>query len=170
MSVYEATTPRPPDGRAVTTNTVDRPGLALLVVAAAQFLIVMDATVVTVGLPSIGASLGMRPTNLSWVLTGYALAFGGLLLTGGRTGDLLGARRTYRAGLLLLMVTSFVGGVATSGAVLIAARIGQGAAAAFIAPAALTLLATTFPAGPARTRAMGVYGAMSGLGPVAGLL
>ena len=171
MAAHEATTSRSPDGRAGTaTKPVDRPGLALLVVAAAQFLIVMDATVVTVGLPSIGASLGMPPANLSWVLTGYALAFGGLLLTGGRTGVLLGARRTYRAGLLLLVLSSLAGGVATSGAALIAARIGQGAAAAFIAPAALSLLATTFPAGSARTRAMGVYGAMSGLGPVAGLL
>lgn len=167
MSVQEATIARaagPPH------QTTGRHGLALLVIAAAQFLIVMDATVVTVGLPSIGTTLGMQPADLSWVLTGYALAFGGLLLTGGRTGDLVGARATYRAGLLLLVVTSLVGGLATSGAVLIGARIGQGVAAAFIAPAALSLLATTFPAGPARNQAMGVYGAMSGLGPVVGLL
>jgi EmrB/QacA subfamily drug resistance transporter len=162
MSAYEAP--------ASVERRSGRPGPALLVIAAAQFLIVMDATVVTVGMPSIGAALGMRPANLSWVLTGYALAFGGLLLTGGRTGDLLGARRTYRAGLLLLVATSLLGGLATSGAALIAARVGQGAAAAFVAPAALSLLATTFPAGLARARAMGVYGAMSGLGPVAGLL
>ena len=175
MSAYEAPTLSPPDvppeAPAVAASQPSaRPGLALLAIAAAQFLIVMDATVVTVGLPSIGAALGMQPANLSWVLTGYALAFGGLLLTGGRIGDLLGARRTYRAGLLLLVVTSLLGGLATGGAVLIAARIGQGVAAAFIAPAALSLLATTFPAGSARTRAMGVYGAMSGLGPVVGLL
>lgn len=167
MSVQEPTIVRaagPPH------DTAGRYGLALLVIVAAQFLIVMDATVVTVGLPSIGAALSMQPDALSWVLTGYALAFGGLLLTGGRITDLLGARRTYRTGLLLLALTSLAGGLATSGAILIAARIGQGVAGAFIAPAALSLLATSFPTGPARTRAMGVYGAMSGLGPVVGLL
>jgi EmrB/QacA subfamily drug resistance transporter len=167
MSVYEAPTLSPATGPPEAGRKLDP---ALLVIAAAQFLIVMDATVVTVGLPSIGSALHMQPSDLSWVVTGYALAFGGLLLTGGRTGDLLGARRTYRAGLLLLVVASSAGGLAVSGAVLIAARIGQGVAAAFIAPAALSLLATTYPAGPARTTAMGVYGAMSGLGPVAGLL
>jgi EmrB/QacA subfamily drug resistance transporter len=166
MSVHEAPT-LPASGPQEAGRKLDP---ALLVIAAAQFLIVMDATVVTVGLPSIGSALHMQPSELSWVVTGYALAFGGLLLTGGRAGDLLGARRTYRAGLMLLVVASLAGGLAVSGAVLIAARIGQGVAAAFIAPAALSLLATTYPAGPARTRAMGVYGAMSGLGPVAGLL
>jgi EmrB/QacA subfamily drug resistance transporter len=171
MSSHDVSTLSPPAAPPlVARKSIRRPGLALLVIAAAQFLIVMDATVVTVGLPSIGTSLGMRRADLSWVLTGYALAFGGLLLTGGRIGDLLGVRRTYRAGLLLLVGTSLLGGLATGGAVLVAARVGQGAAAAFIAPAALSLLATTFPAGPARIRAMGVYGAMSGLGPVVGLL
>jgi EmrB/QacA subfamily drug resistance transporter len=171
MSASEAPALSPPDAPAVGAHmSPGRQGLALLVIAAAQFLIVMDATVVTVGLPSIGTSLGMQPADLSWVLTGYALAFGGLLLTGGRTGDLLGARRTYRAGLVVLLVTSLLGGLASSGPVLIAARIGQGVAAAFVAPAALSLLATTFPTRPARTKAMGVYGAMSGLGPVVGLL
>ncbi len=156
-----------------TATTVARsPALtrALLTIVAAQFLIVMDGTVVTVGLPNIGAALGMADADLSWVLTGYALTFGGLLLVGGRLGDLFGHRRVYRAGLGLLILTSLAGGFAINGGMLIAARVGQGLAAALIAPAALSLLTTTFTTETARNKAMGVYGAMSGLGPVVGLL
>jgi EmrB/QacA subfamily drug resistance transporter len=145
-------------------------GRALLAVVAAQFLIVMDGTVVTVGLPNLGAALGMADAALSWVLTGYALAFGGLLLVGGRLGDLFGHRRVYRAGLVVLISASLVGGLAVNGGMLIAARVGQGLAAALIAPAALSLLTTTFAAESERNKAMGVYGAMTGLGPVVGLL
>lgn len=143
---------------------------ALAAIVAAQFLIVMDGTVVTVGLPKIGAALGMAEAELSWVLTGYALTFGGLLLVGGRLGDLLGHRRVYRAGLLLLILASLAGGFAINGGMLLAARVGQGLAAALIAPAALSLLTATFTTESPRNKAMGVYGAMTGLGPVVGLL
>ncbi|GGS45198.1 MFS transporter [Actinokineospora fastidiosa] len=147
-----------------------RPSLALLVIAAAQLLIVMDGTIVTVGLPAIGTGLGMAETDLDWILTAYALAFGGLLLAGGRAGDLLGRRRLFRVGLVVFLAASVLGGVAQNGGMMIAARVLQGIGGALIAPAALSLLADTFPAGPARNRALGVYGAMGGLGAVVGLL
>ncbi|MEV0590377.1 MFS transporter [Nonomuraea cavernae] len=148
----------------------ERPGLALLVIAAAQLMLVLDGTIVNVALPSIQSSLGIAQADLNWVLTAYALAFGGLLLIGGRAGDLFGRRRVFRLGLVVFTVASLLGGLAPTGAVLIAARALQGVGAAIAAPTALSLLATTFPAGPARTRALGVYGAMGGLGSVVGLL
>ncbi|MGQ4267983.1 MFS transporter [Nocardiopsis changdeensis] len=148
----------------------DRSGLALLVMAAAQLLMVMDGTIVTVGLPVIGADLRIPEGELDRVLTSYALAFGGLLLVGGRAGDLWGRRRLFRVGLVVFLLASLLGGAAGSGAVLITARVLQGVGAAIVAPAALSLLAETFPAGPRRNRALGVYGAMGGLGSVVGLL
>ncbi|MEV4222335.1 MFS transporter [Nonomuraea sp. NPDC049725] len=157
----------------MTTRTAPRTetrGLALLVIAAAQLLMVMDGTIVTVGLPVIGAGLGIAETDLDWVLTSYALAFGGLLLAGGRAGDLFGRRRLFRAGLVVFLAASLLGGLAGNAAVLIAARVLQGVGAAIVAPAALSLLTDTFPAGPERNKALGVYGAMGGLGSVAGLL
>ncbi|MDI5979254.1 MFS transporter [Amycolatopsis magusensis] len=149
---------------------VSRTGLALPVIAAAQLLIVMDGTIVTVGLPVIGAGLRIAESDLDWVLTAYALAFGGLLLAGGRAGDLFGRRRLFRAGLVVFLLASLLGGVAQTGGTLIAARVLQGVGGAIIAPAALSLLADTFPEGPRRNKALGVYGAMGGLGAVAGLL
>ncbi|MFI7453627.1 MFS transporter [Nonomuraea sp. NPDC049714] len=148
----------------------ERSGLALLVIAAAQLLMVMDGTIVTVGLPVIGAGLRIAEADLDWVLTSYALAFGGLLLAGGRAGDLFGRRRLFRAGLVVFLAASLLGGVAGNGTVLIIARVLQGVGAAIVAPAALSLLADTFPAGPRRNKALGVYGAMGGLGSVVGLL
>jgi EmrB/QacA subfamily drug resistance transporter len=145
-------------------------GLALLVIAAAQLLIVMDGTIVTVGLPVIGSGLGIAQADLDWVLTSYALAFGGMLLAGGRAGDLFGRRRLFRAGILVFLLASLLGGVAQNGGMLIAARVLQGVGGAIIAPAALSLLADTFPAGRERNKALGVYGAMGGLGSVVGLL
>ncbi len=147
-----------------------RQGLALLVIAAAQLMLVLDGTIVNVALPSIGSSLEVASGNLNWMLTAYALTFGGLLLVGGRAGDLFGRRRVFRAGLVLFAGASMLGGLAPTGDVLIAARALQGAGAAIAAPTALSLLATTFPAGPARAKALGVYGAMGGLGSVVGLL
>ncbi|MEV0650904.1 MFS transporter [Phytomonospora sp. NPDC050363] len=143
---------------------------ALPVIAAAQLLMVMDGTIVTVGLPNIGRGLAMTDGDLNWVLTAYALTFGGLLLAGGRAGDLFGRRRLFRGGLVLFTVASLLGGVATNGGLLITARALQGLAAAVIAPAALSLLADAYPPGPGRNKALGVYGAMGGLGSVAGLL
>jgi MFS family permease len=137
----------PPSGR--------RLGLALLVIAAAQLMLVLDATIVNVALPSIQRALRMRTADLTWVLTAYGLAFGGLLLAGGRAGDLFGRRRVFRVGLLVFTLASLVGGLATTGAVLVAARAGQGAGAAMAAPTALSLLATTFPRGRRATRRWG---------------
>ncbi|GAA0952975.1 MFS transporter [Actinocorallia libanotica] len=152
------------------TRSGDKSGLALLVIAAAQLLLVMDGTIVTVGLPVIGSSLGIAESDLDWVLTSYALAFGGMLLAGGRIGDVFGRRRLFRIGLAVFLFASLLGGVAQNGGTLIAARMLQGVGGAIVAPAALSLLADTFPAGPARNKALGVYGAMGGLGSVVGLL
>ncbi|WP_214415023.1 MFS transporter [Sphaerisporangium fuscum] len=157
--------------RTTSRDTSPRRGaLALPVIAAAQLLMVMDGTIVTVGLPNIGRGLGMAEADLSWVLTSYSLAFGGLLLPAGRAGDLFGRRRLFRVGLVMFIGASLLGGLAPNGEVLIAARALQGITAAMIAPAALSLLADAFPAGPRRDKALGLYGAMGGLGSVVGLL
>ncbi|MEU9158562.1 MFS transporter [Streptomyces sp. NPDC048417] len=161
QAVPEAAAPPRQDGRL---------GLALLVIATAQLMLVLDNTIVAVALPSMQSALGLSESSLGWIVTAYALAFGGLLLAGGRAGDLFGRRRVFRTGLILFTAASLLGGLAQSGALLIAARVIQGAGAAIAAPTALSLLATTFPAGPARNKALGVYGAMGGLGSVVGLL
>ena len=145
-------------------------GVALLLIATAQLMVVLDATIVYVALPHIQRALGFSSAGLEWVVNAYALTFGGLLLLGGRAGDLLGRRRTFITGLLLFSAASLAGGFATSPAWLLAARAVQGAGGAIVAPAALSLIATTFPEGPPRSRAMGVYAAMSGVGSAAGLL
>jgi EmrB/QacA subfamily drug resistance transporter len=147
-----------------------RLGFALLVIATAQLMVVLDVTIVTVALPRIQAALGFSGSDLEWVVNAYALTFGGLLLLGGRVGDLLGRRRMLVAGLVLFTAASFAGGLATSQAWLLAARAVQGAGGAIVAPAALALIATTFPEGRQRSRAMGVYSAMSVIGTVAGLI
>jgi EmrB/QacA subfamily drug resistance transporter len=145
-------------------------GVALLVIATAQLMVVLDATIVNVALPHIQTALRFSDASLEWVVNGYALALGGLLLLGGRAGDLLGRRRMFVTGLLLFSAASLAGGLATSQAWLLAARAVQGAGGAIVAPAALALIATTFPEGPPRNRAMGVYAAMSVAGGAAGLL
>ena len=147
-----------------------RLGLALLIIATAQLMVVLDATIVNVALPHIQHALGFSGSGLEWVVNAYALAFGGLLLLGGRAGDLLGRRKVFIAGLLLFSAASLAGGFATSQAWLLAARAVQGAGAAVIAAAALALIATTFPDGPPRNRAMGVYAAMSVAGGAVGLI
>ena len=147
-----------------------RLGVALLVIATAQLMVVLDATVVNVALPHIQTALRFSDSSLEWVVNGYALALGGLLLLGGRAGDLLGRRRMFVTGLLLFSAASLAGGLATSQAWLLAARAVQGAGGAIVAPTALALIATTFPEGPPRNRAMGVYAAMSVAGGAAGLL
>jgi EmrB/QacA subfamily drug resistance transporter len=157
-------------GEARTRNSGRRLGLALLVIATAQLMVVLDATIVNVALPHIQAALGFSGSGLEWVVNAYALAFGGLLLLGGRAGDLLGRRRMFVTGLLLFSAASLAGGLAPSPAWLLAARVVQGAGGAIVAPAALALIATTFPAGPPRSRAMGVYAAMSAAGGAAGLI
>ena len=133
-------------------------------------MVVLDATIVNVALPHIQTALGFSGTNLEWVVNAYALAFGGLLLLGGRSGDLLGRRRVFIAGILLFTLASLLGGFATGQAWLLGARVVQGIGAAFAAPTALSLIAVTFPEGPPRNRAMGVYAAMSVAGGAVGLI
>jgi EmrB/QacA subfamily drug resistance transporter len=145
-------------------------GLALVVIATAQLMVVLDATIVNVALPDIQKALGFSGSGLEWVVNAYALTFGGLLLLGGRAGDLLGRRRVFIAGIILFSVASLLGGFATTQEWLLAARAIQGVGGAIVAPTALSLVTTTFPEGPPRNRAMGVYAAMSIAGAAVGLI
>jgi EmrB/QacA subfamily drug resistance transporter len=145
-------------------------GLALAVICAAQLMVVLDATIVNIALPTIQTKLGFSSANLQWVLNAYMLAFGGLLLLGGRAGDLLGRRRMFIVGVLLFAGASLVGGLATDPAMLLTARVVQGVGGAIASPTALALISTTFPEGKQRNSAMGVYAAMSGSGAAIGLL
>jgi EmrB/QacA subfamily drug resistance transporter len=147
-----------------------RLGLALAVIATAQLMVVLDSTIVINALPHIQDALRFSGSGLEWVVNGYTLAFGGLLLLGGRSGDLLGRRRIFIFGILLFSVASLLGGLATSQAWLLSARVAQGAGAAFAAPTALSLIAVTFPEGAPRNRAMAVYAAMSIAGGSLGLI
>jgi EmrB/QacA subfamily drug resistance transporter len=145
-------------------------GVALLVIATAQLMVTLDATIVTVALPHIQRALGFSGSGLEWVVNAYALTLGGLLLLGGRAGDLLGRRQMFVTGLLLFSAASLAGGLANSAGWLLAARAVQGVGGAIVAPTALALIATTFPEGRPRSRAMGVYSAMSVAGGTAGLI
>ena len=147
-----------------------RLGLALVVIASAQLMVVLDATIVNVALPHVQRALGFSGNGLEWVVNAYAVTFGGLLLLGGRAGDRLGRRRVFVFGLLLFAAASFVGGFATSQAWLLASRAVQGVGGAVIAPTALSLITTNFPEGAQRNRALGVYSAMAGGGGAVGLL
>jgi EmrB/QacA subfamily drug resistance transporter len=150
--------------------TLRRPGLALAVIATAQLMIVLDLTIVNVALPHIQAALGFSGSNLEWVANAYAVAFGGLLLLGGRSGDLLERRRIFIAGLLVFVLASLLGGFATDQAWLITARAVQGVGAAMAAPTALSLVAVIFPEGPPRNRAIAVYSATAIVGIAVGLI
>ncbi len=145
-------------------------GLALVLIATAQLMVVLDATIVNVALPDVQKALGFSGTGLEWVVNAYALTFGGLLLLGGRAGDILGRRRVFIAGIILFSVASLLGGFATTQTWLLAARAVQGVGGAIIAPTALSLITTNFPEGPPRNRAMGVYAAMSIGGAAVGLI
>ena len=147
-----------------------RLGLALVVIAAAQLMVVLDATIVNVALPHIQDALHFSGTNLEWVVNAYTLAFGGLLLLGGRMGDLLGRRRIFIAGIALFAIASLAGGFATDQAWLLTARVIQGIGGALAAPASLSLIAVTFPEGKERNRAMGVYAGVSISGAAIGLI
>ncbi|MER5515024.1 MFS transporter [Streptomyces sp. NPDC002763] len=147
-----------------------RLGSALLVIVTAYLMVGVDSTVVNVALPDIQQDLGFSRTGLSWVLNAYTLAFGGLLLLGGRVGDILGRRRTLGAGALLFALTSLLGGVATEGGWLLTARALQGVGAALIAPSTLALITTNFPQGPRRNHALSIYSAMAGIGGSVGLV
>ena len=154
----------------MTTPTRERRGLALLLLAAAQFVVVLDASIVNVALPSIGSDLHFSEDNLQWVVNAYVLVFGGFLLLGGRAADLLGRRRVFMAGLVLFGAASLVGGLATSEGTLIGARAVQGLGGALLSPAALSIITTTFREGSERNRALGVWGAVAGAGGAAGVL
>ena len=153
--------------RAVTPAAgYSRPALALILVAA--FRVVLDFSIVNVALPSIQRELGLSAASVQWVVTAYAIAFGGLLILGGRAGDLYGRRRMFVAGMAVFTAASLAGGLARDPVLLIVARVVQGGGAAIVAPAALSLITTGFPAGPRRTRALGLYGATASVGFVAG--
>jgi EmrB/QacA subfamily drug resistance transporter len=145
-------------------------GLALALLALTQFVIVLDASIVNVALPSIGRALDFSQDDLSWVVNAYTLTFGGFLLLGGRLADLLGRRRVFIGGLVLFSLASLAGGFAQSDVWLIAARAVQGLGAAIISPAALSLITTMFAEGSERNRALGVWGAVAGSGGAAGVL
>ncbi len=147
-----------------------RKGLLLALLAASQFVVVLDASITNVALPSIGRALDISQDGLSWVVNAYTLTFGGFLLLGGRLADLLGRRRVYIAGLVLFGIASFIGGLAQSEAMLIASRALQGLGAALLSPAALSILTATFRQGSERNKALGVWGAVAGSGGAIGVL
>ncbi len=146
------------------------PSMVLAVILTAQLMVVLDATIVNVALPHIQRSLGFSSSSLSWVLNAYVLTFGGLLLLGARSGDLLGRRRTFLAGVSLFTLSSLAGGFATSSWMLLTARAVQGVGGALAAPAALALLTAVFPEGAARVRAIGLYTTVSAAGGATGLV
>jgi EmrB/QacA subfamily drug resistance transporter len=143
---------------------------ALALLSIASFMVILDASIVLVALPSIESDLGLSASSLQWVLSGYALSFGGLLLLGGRTADLLGRRRMFMVGTGLFALASLASGLATSEEVLIGGRVLQGVSAAIMSPTALSILVTTFPEGAERNKALGVWSAVGGLGGTAGVL
>lgn len=146
------------------------PAIALGVIVTVQLMVVLDATVVNISLPAIQTGLHFSTAGLSWVIDAYTLAFGGLLLVGGRAGDVFGRRQMFLAGIALFTVSSLVGGLSQSAGMLVAARVVQGIGAAAAAPSALALLATNFAEGPERNRALGIFAAVSSGGASVGLI
>src|SRR5271167_2207658 len=146
------------------------PSVFLFVILAAQLMVVLDTTIVNVALPHIQEGLGLSGSELSWVINGYLLTFGGLLLLGARSGDLLGRRRTFLAGIAIFTVSSLFGGLAVSGWMLLSARALQGVGAALAAPSSLALLTTIFSDGPQRVRAIGLFTTVSAAGGAIGLV
>src|SRR5829696_1642563 len=144
--------------------------LALALLAMTQFVVVLDAAIVNVALPSIGSALEFNQDDLSWVVNAYTLTFGGFLLLGGRLADLLGRRRMFMYGLVLFSLASLLGGFAQSDIWLIVARGAQGLGAAIVSPAALSIITNTFAEGAERNKALGVWGAVAGSGGAAGVL
>jgi EmrB/QacA subfamily drug resistance transporter len=163
-------TPQPTTPQTKTTQPPHgtRRPLQLALILVAAFMVVLDFSIVNVALPSIERELHMPPDAVQWIVTGYAISFGGLLILGGRAADLLGRRRMFVIGLVAFALASLAGGLAQDPVLLIAARVIQGAGAAIVAPAALSLITTSFPEGAERTRAIGLYGAISSVGFVSG--
>ncbi len=150
-------------------TTVMGPGqLALVLILAASFMVVLDFSIVNVALASIQRELGFTASSVQWVVTGYAITFGGLLVLGGRAADLFGRRRIFLSGLAVFALASLSGGLAQDPGLLVVSRLVQGAGAAMVAPAALSLITTSFPEGQSRNRALGAYGAVASLGFVSG--
>jgi EmrB/QacA subfamily drug resistance transporter len=170
MSVDIATQPAARAGDRTSLDTPRAKNLALALLAMTQFVVVIDASIVNVALPSIGAALHFSRDNLSWVVNAYTLTFGGFLLLGGRLADLLGRRRMFMIGLVVFSVASLAGGLAQSEAWLIIARATQGLGAAIVSPAALSIITNTFAEGAERNRALGIWGAVAGAGGAAGVL
>jgi EmrB/QacA subfamily drug resistance transporter len=154
----------------MSNSSDDRRWLALVLLCATQFIVVLDVSIVNVALPSIQASLDFDVRQLQWVASAYALTFGGFLLLGGRAADLLGRRRVFMVGLVLFAGASLACGLAPSSGFLIGSRAVQGLGAAIISPAALSILTTTFEEGAERNKALGIWGAIAGLGGAAGVL
>jgi EmrB/QacA subfamily drug resistance transporter len=161
MTAASATTTAGPDPRR---------WQALALVCVAFFMTVLDVSIVNVALPSIGDSLHFSPTGLQWVITAYAITFGGFLLLGGRAGDILGRKRMFLIGVTIFTIASLVCGLAGSTTVLVAARAVQGFGAAIVSPSTLSIITTTFEEGPDRNKALGIWGAMGGSGAAAGVL
>jgi EmrB/QacA subfamily drug resistance transporter len=153
-----------------TRNYLDRRWTALILLCVAQFVVVLDASIVNVALPSIGRGVHFSQQNLPWVVNAYVIAFGGFLLLGGRAADLLGRRRVFMAGLVLVAVASLAAGFAANQGQLIAARAAQGLGAAIISPAALSIVTTLFEDGAERNKALGAWGAVAGSAGAAGVL
>ncbi|WP_324276676.1 MFS transporter [Blastococcus brunescens] len=171
------TTPRPhiPEPRPPADEPGTGPGgrplwVALVLISTVQLMVVLDGSVVNIALPRIQDELAITDADLTWVVTAYAIAFGGLLLLGGRLGDIVGRRKVFFGGVLLFAVGSLLAGIAQEQWQLLAARALQGGGAAAASPTALALITTTFPAGPPRNRAFAVYAAMSGAGAAVGLI
>jgi EmrB/QacA subfamily drug resistance transporter len=173
LSLTDTKTGTPVAGQPVDLRGARRaahPALVLLVIAGAQMMVVLDGTIVNIALPSMGRYFGKTQTDMTWALNAYTLAFGGLLLLGGRMGDILGRRRMFIVGLSLFTIGSFAAGVAANFPLLLAGRAVQGIGGAIASPTALSLITTEFEEGEERTRALGVYAAVSGAGAALGLL
>src|SRR6266700_6243956 len=153
-----------------TTQPDPRRWRALAIVCVAFFMTILDVSIVNVALPSIGRSLHISEHSLQWIVTSYAITFGGFLLLGGRAADLLGRRRMFMVGLVLFSAASLVCGLAGSLGMLVAARTVQGLGAAIVSPATLSIITTTFDEGAERNKALGIWGAMGGSGAAAGVL
>src|SRR5690242_6321761 len=145
------------------------PWVVLVIICLAQFMVVLDATIVNVALPHIQKSLGFSEASLQWVINAYTLVFAGFLLLGGRAGDLLGRKRLFLIGLVIFTTASFLNGISTTSGMLIGFRALQGFGAALISPAALSIISTTFAEGKERSRALGVWAAIAIGGSAVGL-
>ncbi|NUR58319.1 MAG: MFS transporter [Catenulispora sp.] len=168
MSTASISTTPPPEK--VVPRREPKPGLILATIVTCQLMLVLDATIVNIALPKIRPALHFSEASQSWVLNAYTLAFGGLLLLGGRAGDILGRRRMFVSGVIVFTVASFIGGLAVDSGMLLASRALQGVGAAMAGPSMLALIITTFPEGAPRVKAMSLFTAVSSAGGSVGLL